>query len=54
MRLHPIVWNLQRVAGRDDMIPLAFPITTTSGEQISSIPIKKGTLIDIQIDVYNR
>jgi hypothetical protein len=33
---------------------LAFPITTKSGEQISSIPIKKDTPIDILIDVYNR
>ena len=54
MRLHPIVWILRRVAGRDDMIPLAFPITTKSGEQISSVPIKKGTPIDIHIDAYNR
>jgi hypothetical protein len=36
------------------MIPLAFPITTKSGEQISSVPIKKGTPIDIHIDAYNR
>ncbi|KAH9955260.1 cytochrome P450 [Russula dissimulans] len=54
MRLHPIVWFLRRVADRDDVIPLAFPITTKSGEQISSIPIKKGTQIDIFIDAYNR
>jgi len=54
MRLHPIVWWLRRVADREDVIPLAFPITTKSGEQISSIPIKKGTPIDIHIDAYNR
>ena len=54
MRLHPIVWVLGRVATRDDMIPLAFPITTTSGEQVSSIPVKKGTAIDIAIHVYQR
>ncbi|KAF8274825.1 cytochrome P450 [Lactarius quietus] len=34
MRLHPIVWQLSRSAARDDVIPLAFPITTKSGEQI--------------------
>ncbi|KAF8486759.1 cytochrome P450 [Russula emetica] len=54
MRLHPIVWLLRRVAGDDDVIPLEFPITTKSGEQITSIPIRKGTPIDIHIDVYNR
>ena len=54
MRLHPIVYILRREAGRDDVIPLAFPITTKSGEQISSIPVKKGTAIDILIGAYNR
>jgi len=54
MRLHPIVYWLIREAGRDDVIPLAFPITTKSGEQITSIPVMKGTTIDIPIDVYNR
>jgi len=54
MRLHPIVYWLVREAGRDDVIPLASPITTKSGERISSIPVMKGTTIDIAIDVYNR
>jgi hypothetical protein len=54
MRLHPIAWILRRVAGGDDVIPLDFPITTKSGEQITSIPIRKGTPIDIHIDAYNR
>ncbi|KAI0263455.1 cytochrome P450 [Gloeopeniophorella convolvens] len=54
MRLHPIVWILPRQAGRDDVVPLAFPITLKSGEQVSSVPIKKGTPIDISIAAYNR
>lgn len=54
MRLHPIGWILGRVAGGDDVIPLDFPITTKSGEQITSIPVRKGTPIDLHIDVYNR
>jgi hypothetical protein len=54
MRLHPIIWMLGRVASRDDVIPLAFPITTKSGERVSSIPIKKGTIIDIAIHAYHR
>ncbi len=54
MRLDPIVWHLNRRATRDDIVPLAFPITTKSGEQITSIPIKKGTPIDISTSVYNR
>ncbi|KAI0253563.1 cytochrome P450 [Lactifluus subvellereus] len=54
MRLHPIVYWIPREASRDDVIPLALPITTKSGEQVTSIPVKKGTQIDIAIDVYNR
>ncbi|KAI9458346.1 cytochrome P450 [Lactarius psammicola] len=54
MRLHPIIWTLSRVAGQDDAIPLAFPVTTKSGRPVSSIPVKKGTLIDIAIHAYQR
>jgi hypothetical protein len=54
LRLHPIIWELGRVASRDDVIPLAFPITTESGEQVSSIPVKKGTIIDIATHAYQR
>ncbi|KAI0263463.1 cytochrome P450 [Gloeopeniophorella convolvens] len=54
MRLHPIFWTLLREAARDDVIPLAFPITLKSGEQITSIPIKKGTPLDVSPVAYNR
>ncbi|KAH9173526.1 cytochrome P450 [Lactarius sanguifluus] len=54
MRLDPIVWCTTRIANQDDILPLAFPITTRSGQQITSIPIKKGTPIDISPAVYNR
>ncbi|KAH9173529.1 cytochrome P450 [Lactarius sanguifluus] len=54
MRLDPIIWFTARVASRDDILPLAFPITTKSGKQITSIPIEKGTPIDISLVVYNR
>ena len=51
--LDPIVWYIISSANRDDILPLAFPITTKSGEQITLIPIKKGTSIDISLAVYN-
>ncbi|KAH8995444.1 cytochrome P450 [Lactarius akahatsu] len=54
MRLDPIIWYTARTASRDDILPLAFPVTTKSGQQITSIPIKKGTPIDISLAVYNR
>jgi hypothetical protein len=54
MRLDPIVWIIARIATRDDVLPLAFAVTTESGEQITSIPIRKGTPIDISPGAYNR
>ncbi|KAF8266042.1 cytochrome P450 [Lactarius quietus] len=54
MRLDPISWINFRTAAQDDILPLSFPITTKSGEQITSIPIKKGTPIDISSAAYNR
>jgi cytochrome P450 len=54
MRLHPIVWTLARSAAQDDVIPLATPIMTKSGKQISSIPVQKGQTIQVSIAAYNR
>jgi hypothetical protein len=54
MRLHPIIWLLSRVAGQDDAIPLAFPVATKSGLLVSSIPVKKGTIIDLAFHAYQR
>ncbi|KAI8989230.1 PAH-inducible cytochrome P450 monooxygenase PC-PAH 1 [Trametes punicea] len=54
LRLHPIVFLLVREAGRDDVIPLGTPITTTTGEVIDEIPVPKGTNCLIPIWAYNR
>ncbi|KAH8977854.1 cytochrome P450 [Lactarius akahatsu] len=54
LRLHPIVNVMHKEATRDDVIPLSSPIVTKSGEQVSSIPVRKGTLVDLAVGVYNR
>ncbi|VDB99464.1 unnamed protein product [Peniophora sp. CBMAI 1063] len=54
MRLHPILQFLEREAGQDDVIPLAHPIVTKSGEQIKSIPVRKGQAVEIGIASYQR
>lgn len=54
LRLHPIVLHLEREAGQDDVIPLAHPIVTQSGDLISEIPVEKGQAIDIPIAACNR
>ncbi|KAH9955262.1 hypothetical protein BC827DRAFT_885833 [Russula dissimulans] len=43
LRLHPMFRIHKREANEDDVTLLAFPITTKSGEQITPIPIKRGT-----------
>ncbi|KAF8900292.1 cytochrome P450 [Gymnopilus junonius] len=54
LRLHPIAFMLPRIANQDDIIPLASPITTKSGERISEIPIREGQSIYMAVYTYNR
>jgi cytochrome P450 len=54
LRLHPVVHTLTRDAIQDDVIPLSSPIVMKSGEQVSSIQVRKGTPINVAIAVYNR
>ncbi|KAF8518583.1 cytochrome P450, partial [Gautieria morchelliformis] len=54
LRYHPIVPGLVRLAGRDDVIPLAIPQKTRAGEFIISIPVNRGQRIVISIAGYNR
>lgn len=52
--MHPIVPNLAREAGKDDVIPLSYPVQTRSGEWVNSVTVKKGQAIGISICAYNR
>lgn len=54
LRFHPIVVYLDRVAGRDDVIPLSTSQSTVKGETLTSIPISKGQKILLSIAAYNR
>ncbi|KAI0032300.1 cytochrome P450 [Vararia minispora EC-137] len=54
MRIHTIAWEMHRTAGTNDVIPLAFPITTKSGKTLSGIPVSKGQNIAISMCGYNR
>ncbi|KAI0633713.1 PAH-inducible cytochrome P450 monooxygenase PC-PAH 4 [Trametes polyzona] len=53
LRHHPILTYLPRLAAKDDIIPLAHPIVTTTGETITEIPISKGQAIITDFGVYN-
>ncbi|KAI0666538.1 PAH-inducible cytochrome P450 monooxygenase PC-PAH 4 [Trametes maxima] len=54
LRMHPNAALLPRVATKDDVIPLAYPIVTTTGEVVSEIPVSKGHVIVASFATYQR
>ena len=54
MRYHAIVFNLNRYALKDDVIPLQEPIVSATGEVIDAIPIRAGQWIKLSFCAYNR
>lgn len=54
LRFHPIVYNIWRYAGKDDVIPLSDPVRGVDGAIISEIPVSAGQPIVISICGYNR
>ncbi|KAF9450103.1 cytochrome P450 [Macrolepiota fuliginosa MF-IS2] len=54
LRYNPPTYNTFRQASRDDIIPLSKPITTTTGEVITKLPVPKGLRIVTSILAYNR
>ncbi|KAI9068331.1 PAH-inducible cytochrome P450 monooxygenase PC-PAH 4 [Trametes sanguinea] len=54
LRMHPVVTQLPRVATKDDVLPLAYPIVAADGEAISEIPIRKGQIVNTSFAMYNR
>ncbi|KAM6499702.1 Cytochrome P450 [Amanita muscaria] len=54
LRLHPPIQALQRMADKDDVVPLGSPIKTSSGEMVDSIFIPKGTTVTTPFVYINR
>ncbi|KJA16707.1 hypothetical protein HYPSUDRAFT_47076 [Hypholoma sublateritium FD-334 SS-4] len=54
LRLHPPGAYMDRVAVKDDIVPLLHPITTPSGEKLASLKIKAGQVIQIPNISINR
>jgi hypothetical protein len=44
----------ERIATQDMVIPLADEITTTAGERINQIPVRKGQVLNVAIASYHR
>ncbi|KAJ3837966.1 cytochrome P450 [Lentinula raphanica] len=54
LRYHPVAIHMFRRADEDDVLPLSTPITTTTGEVLTELPVPKGTRTIISITAYNR
>ena len=52
--MHSIASYLPRVASKDDVIPLAYSIISTTGETIKEIPIRAGQVIYTTFAAYHR
>lgn len=53
LRLCPPVHSAIRTAAEDDSIPVSSPITLRDGTEVTSIRIKKGSLLHIPIEGLN-
>lgn len=54
LRLNPAIYALLRVTSRDEVMPLGYPIVTTSGAATHEVFVPKGTELMISIQAYNR
>ncbi|KAJ7479482.1 cytochrome P450 [Mycena latifolia] len=54
LRLYPAQPLSDRIAQQDTVIPLGDSITTSTGEQITQIPVQKGQLVTLAIGSYQR
>ncbi|KAG6874431.1 hypothetical protein C0992_007756 [Termitomyces sp. T32_za158] len=52
LRYHPVVISLMRQAAKDHVIPLSRPVTTTSGDAITELPIEKGQIVVTNKDIF--
>jgi hypothetical protein len=52
--MYPAGAITERVAVQDTVIPLTESITTSTGERISQIPVRKGQVFTLAIGAYQR
>ncbi len=54
LRFYPVVPHTYRQPVKDDVLPLAKPITTRSGKVVSQLPIRAGLRLILSVCAYNR
>ncbi|KAI1790345.1 cytochrome P450 [Ganoderma leucocontextum] len=54
LRFYPAVPHTYRQPLKDDVLPLAKPVTTRSGKVVSQVPIRAGLRLILSVCAYNR
>ncbi|KAJ7635237.1 cytochrome P450 [Roridomyces roridus] len=54
LRLYPVLAMEERMVAEDTVIPLMDSITTSTGERLSEVPVRKGQIIFLGIAAYQR
>ncbi|KAK7026343.1 cytochrome P450 [Favolaschia claudopus] len=54
LRIYPAAALRERVAVKDDFIPLSEPIITTTGKRITEIPVRRGEQVTLALASYHR
>ncbi|KAJ7635213.1 cytochrome P450 [Roridomyces roridus] len=54
LRLYPVLPSEERIAIADPVIPLTDSITTSTGDHLSEIPVRKGQIVKLAIAAYQR
>ncbi|KAK1231785.1 hypothetical protein PQX77_005077 [Marasmius sp. AFHP31] len=54
LRLYPILSTIPVEAEVDDVIPLEYPVVSSSGHVIREVPVAKDQRVIASVDVYNR
>jgi hypothetical protein len=52
--MYPSASHTERIALKDDVLPLRFPVKSATGEEMTSVRIKEGQLIYVPIIAINR
>lgn len=53
-RFHTVATYLHRIAVKDDVIPLAYPVVSASGETMTEIPVRAGQVVLTSFAAYHR
>ncbi|KAJ7682538.1 cytochrome P450 [Mycena polygramma] len=54
MRMHPPLPEIERMAAKDDVLPLSVPIQTADGQLVDTVFVRKGQWAKLPVECINR